>query len=61
MIEQKKKLCLDELQVESFTTKFDTAVSEQTNDIKGGGGFTIYYGDYNMCEPIRTTSSVVTF
>jgi hypothetical protein len=36
MIEQKKKMRLDELQVDSFVTKFDTQESAETNDLKGG-------------------------
>jgi hypothetical protein len=36
MIEQKKKLSLDELQVNSFVTKFDTQESAETNGLKGG-------------------------
>ncbi len=40
MIEQKKKLSLDELQVDSFVTKFDTQESAETNGLKGGTGTT---------------------
>ena len=36
MIEQTRKLRLDELKVDSFVTKFDTQETDQTNDFKGG-------------------------
>ena len=41
MIEQKKKLNLEDIQVNSFVTNMNSIPNEQTNDIKAGGSVVI--------------------